>query len=191
MSASPADRAKIWEDRKKEVTMKVAISAGGNDLDSAVDPRFGRCACLIFADTETMEFEAVSNPHVSAGGGAGISTAQMVVDKGAEAVITGNMGPNAYSVLNQAGIPAYTGVSGTVRQALEACKSGGLSATQAPTVEGHFGMQAPGPASGPGGGAAPPYGGYPPGIGPGRGMGGGRGAGGGRGGGRGRGRGRW
>lgn len=171
--------------------MKVAISARGDDLDSAVDLRFGRCAYMVFADTETMEFEAVSNPNVSAGGGAGISTAQMVIDKGAEAVITGNMGPNAYGVLNQAGIPAYTGASGTVQQALEIYKSGSFTATQSPTVGDRFGLLAPGPTA-MSGDDAPTVGGTPgAGAGPGGGMGGGRGVRGGRGGGRGRGCGRW
>lgn len=169
--------------------MIVAISSSGPDLDSAVDPRFGRCAYLVFADTQTMAFEAVSNPNVSAGGGAGINTAQMVIDKGAEAVITGNMGPNAFGVLNQAGIPVYTGATGSLRQALESYDGGAFAATQSPTVGGHYGTQAAPPGTGPG--SAPgPSGGYPgPGMGTGPGMGGGgRGMGRGRGGGRGRGR---
>ncbi len=171
--------------------MRVAISASGPDLDSSIDPRFGRCAYLIFADTQTMAFEAVPNPNVTAGGGAGISTAQMVIDKGAEAVITGNVGPNAFGVLNQAGIPVYTGAAGSPRQALESYASGNFATTQSPTVGDHFGMQPPPSGTGPGG-APGPTGGLPgPGMGGGgRGMGGGgRGmGGGGRGGGRGRGR---
>jgi predicted Fe-Mo cluster-binding NifX family protein len=168
--------------------VRVAISASGPDLDSSVDPRFGRCAYLVFADTQSMDFEAVANPNVSAGGGAGISTAQMVIDKGAEAVITGNMGPNAFGVLNQAGIPVYTGAAGSLRQALESLASGDFDAAQSPTVGGHYGTQAPAAATGPSGPPGP-SGGFPsPGTGAGGGMGGGRGMGRGRGGGGGRGR---
>lgn len=123
--------------------MRLAISSNGPDLESAVDPRFGRCAYLTLVETETMEFEAFSNPNISAGGGAGIGTAQMVVDRGAEAVLTGNIGPNAFEVLNQAGIAVYTGVAGTVRQAVEDFKAGKMTTTSAPTAAGHFGMQAP------------------------------------------------
>jgi len=168
--------------------VRVAISSSGPDLDGSIDPRFGRCAYLVFADTQTMAFEAVPNPNVTAGGGAGINTAQMVIDKGAEAVITGNMGPNAFGVLNQAGIPVYTGATGSPRQAMESYASGAFSATQSPTVGGHYGTQAPPPATGPGG-APSPSGGFP-----GPGMGGGMGGGGrgmGRGRGSGRGGGRW
>lgn len=169
--------------------MKVAISSSGPDLDSAVDPRFGRCAYLIFVDTESMQYEAVSNPNVGAGGGAGISTAQMVVDKGAQAVLTGNVGPNAFGVLSQAGISVYTGISGTVRQAVETLRSGGVNATSSPTVGGHFGMQPPAASPGAGGPGPSPFypggvagPGYPgAGMGPGGGWGGGRGRRGGRG----------
>ncbi len=123
--------------------MKIAISSSGPDLESTVDPRFGRCAYIVFLETDTMDFEAVPNPNVSAGGGAGIGTAQMVVDRGAKAVLTGNVGPNAFGVLNQAGIAVYTGVGGTVRQAVEDFRASRMTAASAPTVGGHFGMQAP------------------------------------------------
>lgn len=61
--------------------MKIAVPSSGPDLESAVDPRFGRCAYLLFVDTDTLEFEAVFNPNLSAGGGAGIDTAQIVADR--------------------------------------------------------------------------------------------------------------
>jgi predicted Fe-Mo cluster-binding NifX family protein len=168
--------------------MKIAVSSSGPGLDSMVDPRFGRCAYLVFVDTETMEFEAVANPNVSAGGGAGISTAQMVIDKGARAVVTGNVGPNAFGVLNQAGVSVYTGFTGTVKEAVEGLKAGGFNAASSPTVGGHFGMQQPpGSTAGPGG--VGPFPGFPgTGMGPGWGGGGGRGRGFGRRGGGGRGR---
>ncbi|MGQ9476724.1 MAG: NifB/NifX family molybdenum-iron cluster-binding protein [Actinomycetota bacterium] len=172
--------------------MKIAVSSSGPDLESAVDPRFGRCAYLLFVDTDSLEFEAVPNPNLSSGGGAGIGTAQMVVDRGAKAVLTGNVGPNAFGVLSQAGIAVYTGVTGTVRQAVENLKAGGMSSTSYPTVGGHFGMRLaagdpgqtqPGPAPffpgvgmGPAGGMPGPGPFYPGGgMGPGRGRGGCRG----------------
>ena len=84
--------------------MKIAISATGSTLDAEVDPRFGRCQYFIIADPQTMEFEVVDNSSAMAAGGAGISAAQMIADKGVEAVLTGNCGPNAYQVLSAAGI---------------------------------------------------------------------------------------
>jgi len=44
--------------------MKIAVSASSPELDSSVDPRFGRCPYFLIVDPETMEFEAVENPYV-------------------------------------------------------------------------------------------------------------------------------
>jgi predicted Fe-Mo cluster-binding NifX family protein len=120
--------------------MKIAVSSAGPNLDALIDPRFGRCRYFILVDPETMHFEALDNPGATAGGGAGISTAQMVVGKGVEAVLTGNCGPNAYEVLTAAGIKVLTGVSGKIRQAIEDYKSGKLKTSSQPNVPGHFGM---------------------------------------------------
>ncbi|MFA5424085.1 MAG: NifB/NifX family molybdenum-iron cluster-binding protein [Phycisphaerae bacterium] len=122
--------------------MKVAVSAEGSGLDSAVDARFGRAANFIVVDTETMEFDCIVNGAVNAAGGAGISAAKTVADSGAKAVLTGNCGPNAERALTAAGIKIYANVSGTVRDAVEAFKNGKLSETDGPTVDSHFGTGA-------------------------------------------------
>jgi len=74
--------------------MKIVVTANGADLDAPASPVFGRCPIYVFVDTETMQFEAVGNPAVAAGGGAGIQAAQFVIEQGAQAVVTGNAGPN-------------------------------------------------------------------------------------------------
>lgn len=119
--------------------MKVAVTAEGTGLDSAVDARFGRAAYFIVVDTETMEFECIGNDAVSAAGGAGISAAKTVADSGAKAVLTGNCGPNAARTLAAAGVKLYAGASGTVEDAIEAFKSGKLAESAGPTVDSHFG----------------------------------------------------
>ncbi|MBO3802681.1 MAG: NifB/NifX family molybdenum-iron cluster-binding protein [Candidatus Brockarchaeota archaeon] len=119
--------------------MKVAVSASGPDLGAQVDPRFGRCQYFIIVDTATMDFEAIPNVSAGAMSGAGIQAAQMVVEKGVQAVITGNVGPNAFQVLSSAGIRILVGASGTVRSAVEAFKVGGLVEAQVPGP-GHSGM---------------------------------------------------
>ncbi len=100
--------------------MKVAVSASGVDLEAAVDPRFGRCPYYVVVDTDTMEFEAVQNSATGQASGAGIAAAQFVSQTGAQAVISGNIGPNAYQALSAGGIAIYTGASGSVREAVEA-----------------------------------------------------------------------
>ena len=82
--------------------MKIAVSANSPDLDTDIDPRFGRCQYLILVDPETMNFEAIKNSGGMGSGGAGIATAQLIAGKGVEAVLTGNCGPNAYQVLSAA-----------------------------------------------------------------------------------------
>lgn len=120
--------------------MKIAISAAGANLDAEVDPRFGRCEQFIVVDPDTMKFEVMENSSAMASAGAGISAAQMVVDKGVQVVLTGSCGPNAYQVLSAAGINVVTGVSGKVRDAIEVYKSGKFQTSSQPNVPGHFGM---------------------------------------------------
>lgn len=124
--------------------MKIAITSQGKDLNAEVDPRFGRCQYFIIYDAETGDFEAVENTSMSLGGGAGIQSAQTLSEKGAEAVLTGNVGPNAFQTLSAAGITIYAGVSGKVSEAVDQFKQGTLKPYTAPSVEAHFGM---GPAS--------------------------------------------
>jgi predicted Fe-Mo cluster-binding NifX family protein len=133
----------IHRDKEKYLkggNMKLAVSSTGPGLDSQVDPRFGRCQYFIIIDPDTMEFESLENPNVMASGGAGISTAQMIVDKGVKGVLTGNCGPNAYQVLSQAGIQIITGVTGVIRDAIQNFKTGKLQAAPQPSVAAHFGM---------------------------------------------------
>ena len=120
--------------------MKIAITSTGKTLDSQVDPRFGRAACFIIIDTETMDFNVIENENVAAAGGAGISSAKAVIDARAEAVLTGNCGPNAEHTLTAAGLKLYTRVTGTVAEAVELFKSGKLAKASGPNVEPHFGM---------------------------------------------------
>ena len=110
--------------------MKLAFSATGGDLNSEIDPRFGRCAYFLFVNPDDMTFEAYENESMSLGGGAGIQSAQFVASKGAQVVITGNVGPNAMRTLTAAGIEVIIGVSGPAKAAIERFKRGELSPAQ-------------------------------------------------------------
>jgi predicted Fe-Mo cluster-binding NifX family protein len=120
--------------------MKICVSAVANSLDAQLDPRFGRCPYFVIVDLESMQFEAIPNNASGAMGGAGIQAAQTIAGKGVTVLITGNVGPNAYQALSAAGIKIVTGAFGTVKEVVERYKKGELSETDAPTVEGHFGM---------------------------------------------------
>jgi len=120
--------------------MRIVVSAQGDTLESPTSPVFGRCPTYVFVDSETMSFEATPNPAMSQGGGAGIQAAQFVVERGAQVVLTGNLGPNAYDVLAAAGIPRYLVPEGTVRQAVEAFEAGRLQPMDGANVSAHAGM---------------------------------------------------
>jgi predicted Fe-Mo cluster-binding NifX family protein len=120
--------------------MKIAVSSSGNDLNSQVDPRFGRCAYFVIVDTNDMSFEAFNNESIALGGGAGIQAAQFVASKGAQAVVTGNVGPNAVQTLSAAGVEVFMGQSGTVREVIENYTKGKISSTGTPNVADHYGM---------------------------------------------------
>ncbi len=119
--------------------MKVAITSQGPNMNSAVDPRFGRAKCFIVADTETGDFTSHDNSqNLNAVQGAGIQAGRNVIDLGAEAVITGNVGPKAFTTLQAGGVKIYVGAAGSVAEALEKFKAGELECISKANVEGHW-----------------------------------------------------
>jgi len=118
--------------------MKIAITSQGNDMHSAVDPRFGRARWFIVLDTETGDAEAVDNQsNRDMTQGAGIQAARSAVNAGVRAVVTGNVGPKAFSSLKAAGLAVYVGATGTVQEAFDRFKAGDLKPAEGATVEGH------------------------------------------------------
>ena len=120
--------------------MKIAITSSGESLGSLVDRRFGRAAYFMIGDPEKMDFTAIANENVTSAAGAGISSAKNVIDAGAETVLTGNVGPKANSALTGAGVNVYTGVAGTVAEAIELFIAGKLTQADGPSVNQHYGM---------------------------------------------------
>lgn len=119
--------------------MKIAVSASENNIDSEIDQRFGRCNYFVIVDSETMEFEAMENSGVMASGGAGAAAGQEMAKRGVEAVITGNCGPNAFTVLKAAGIKIVTGASGTIKDVVEKYAKGEMKEDTGPSVASHHG----------------------------------------------------
>jgi len=120
--------------------MRICVTAEGTDLNSRVDPRFGRAANFIIYDTETNEYNVVENKQrMDLPQGAGIQSATTVVDAEAEAVLTGNCGPKAFRVLDSCQIPVYVGLSGiTVKEAIDKFLAGELQPVSQANVEGHW-----------------------------------------------------
>jgi len=118
--------------------MIVAITSAGEDLSCHIDPHFGRAHSFILLDTDTDTFSAHDNAqNVNAAQGAGIQAGRIVADLGAEAVITGSVGPKAFNTLQAANVKVYTGVAGTVEEAFQKLKAGELQPADEANSEGH------------------------------------------------------
>jgi len=119
--------------------MKIAVISQGKELDSQVDPRFGRAAYILVVDTETMDFEPLDNSgNAGAFKGAGIQAASMVHDKGAEVVMTGYCGPKAFATLQAANIKVVSETTGTIADAVEHFKNGSVTYTTSANADAHW-----------------------------------------------------
>ena len=122
------------------MAVAVAVTSTGMELDSQMDPRFGRSAYFaIVSPSGTMI--AVANAAKDFGNGAGIEAAKQVIDTNVKAVVTGSIGPNAFRVLSAAGVRVFVGGGGTVRDSLEWYKSGALTEASESTSPGHHGRR--------------------------------------------------
>jgi len=119
--------------------MIIAITSYGSTLNSQIDPRFGRSAYFLIGNSEIMDFGVFENKNITAEGDAGINSAKVVINAGAEAVLTGNCGPNAERTIRAAGAKLYTGVKGTISEAIDLFLDGKLKEADGPNVQSHFG----------------------------------------------------
>jgi predicted Fe-Mo cluster-binding NifX family protein len=119
--------------------MRIAVTAQDKELSSEIDLRFGRAKWLIVVDTETSDCEAHDNVvNLSAVQGAGIQTGQNIANLGADVVITGNIGPNAFKTLNAAGVKIFLTEGQTVQEAIDSFKAGNSKEVNQANVEGHW-----------------------------------------------------
>ena len=115
--------------------MKVAISSQGKRRDSPVELWFGRAAYYLILDTDNMSFDALENE--AAGDSADIdeiNAARLVINAGAQAVLTGNCGLDARHMFATAGVKLFQGVPETVEEAVAQFKDGKLVEVPAPGI---------------------------------------------------------
>jgi predicted Fe-Mo cluster-binding NifX family protein len=125
--------------RAKGGFMKLAVSAQDQQLSSSVDPRFGRAQYFLVVDTDSGNWQAVDNQqNLNAPQGAGVQAGKNVTELGVDAVITGHVGPKAFTALTAGGVAVYTGATGTVAEAVEQLKAGQLHRSSKADVEGHW-----------------------------------------------------
>ncbi|KPL06442.1 dinitrogenase iron-molybdenum cofactor biosynthesis protein [bacterium SM23_57] len=119
--------------------MKVAITSKGSDLNSEVDPRFGRAQYFLLVDSGSGEVTVVDNQqNLNAAGGAGIQSTETVARHGVEVLLTGHCGPNAFRALQAAGVKVVIGVEGIIQDAIDKFNNGEYAFAQSADVEGHW-----------------------------------------------------
>ena len=123
--------------------MKIAVSSSGKDLNSQLDPRFGRASYFVIVDSDTKNVVDVidNRPAQDAAHGAGINAATMVAGSGVQAVLTGRMGPKAYAVLQAAKIQIVSGMNGSISSVVDAFLTGNVKAASGPDSYAHQGQQ--------------------------------------------------
>ncbi len=119
--------------------MKIAVTSKGKDLDAPVDPRFGRAAYIIVVDTNTLEFYLIDNEeNKNAFKGAGIQAAAAICDKGAQVLLTGFCGPNAFKALSAADVQVANDAKGSVRDVIRDFKDELFEMATEANTEGHW-----------------------------------------------------
>jgi predicted Fe-Mo cluster-binding NifX family protein len=116
---------------------RLAVTSEGPAMTDRVDPRFGRAAGFVVVDLETMESSYVDNGASQAlAQGAGIQAAETLANAGVQAVITGYVGPKAFTALSAAGIRIGQGVEDvTVAEAVRLFTSGSVSFADTPNSQ--------------------------------------------------------
>jgi predicted Fe-Mo cluster-binding NifX family protein len=115
--------------------MKIVLTAKGKEASSPVDERFGRAEYFILYDDAAQTYSVINNPGQYENSGAGVKASQIVIDAGAEVVITGSLGPKAFMVLRDAGIRGYQNHPGTLEEMVVAFKEEKLQELLTPGEE--------------------------------------------------------
>ena len=125
--------------------MKIAISSTGENLESEVDARFGRCEYFLIVEIdkekkEIKNFKAIENTAKEQMGGAGIIAGEIVAKQKVDAVITTNLGPRAFSIFEQFEIKAYSG-QGKIKRVVQDFIEGKLKELTNATGPQHIGLK--------------------------------------------------
>lgn len=124
------------------INLRIAISSTGKDLNADVDSRFGRCPYFLIVDIdeknkETNSFKSIENEGREAGGGAGITSAELVANENPDAVISKNIGPKAFQIFEQLKIRVFNG-EGRIKDVIERFLDGKLEEIKSTMGRGRF-----------------------------------------------------
>ncbi len=119
--------------------MNICISSINDDVKSPMDQRFGRCSYFAIYDDKSDKLEFMENNNQVANHGAGVATAQSIVDRGVKVLITGNIGPNAMDLLKASGVEVYQGIGNNLEEIIKNFKEGKLTKLDK-AVKAHYGL---------------------------------------------------
>lgn len=106
--------------------MRTSVTAQGPTLASQLEPRFGRAKYVIVEDTDAREIITYNNRRDLDAHIFGIETAQNVCCLDVEAVITGDIGPNAFTTVNACEIDVFLSNAESCKEALDLLKASEL-----------------------------------------------------------------
>ncbi len=118
--------------------MRIAIPSTSNDMNSLASPVFGRSPGFLIIeikDNKIVNHEFIENPGARAWRGAGVASAQTLINANVDVVITSSIGPNSFDILRSANIRIYQG-SGTIEELVNRFLSGSLPEIKIPTGRG-------------------------------------------------------
>ena len=120
--------------------MKIAVCCNDNNDGSMISSRLGRSPWLGVYDDQSESWSFIENTqNLNAAQGAGIQTAQNIVNTGAEVLLTNNSGPKAMQVLQMAEIKVYQAPTDkTITDCIELYKADSLNPISSANVEGHW-----------------------------------------------------
>ena len=80
--------------------MIIAFTSNENTADSFISDRFGRANFFAFYDTTTKSFSFEENSSKNLTQGAGIKTAENIISKNPDLLVTSNLGPKAKDIFS-------------------------------------------------------------------------------------------
>lgn len=108
--------------------MKIAICATDETLDGHLPAEFADSPWFILLDTETGERRSVSNGGLKIPGNRGVQAVNQLVGEGTDALIADIVDPYSYAEIIKWRITLYSGVEGSIRDALDRYLAGELVA---------------------------------------------------------------
>ncbi len=95
--------------------MKIAVTSTGNSMDALISEQFGRCQYFIIVDSETMNFEVVTNIGEQMQSGAGPKAAELIINKNVGVLLTGRVGDKAEQALQRGKIKIIDNLKGSLK----------------------------------------------------------------------------